>query len=277
MSRPPPLGFFSYATMNDVHTDGRLSELREVLEAEVRDHGVSDFQLFQDKSAIRGGDDWKQEIREKLHASTVLIPLVTPTFFERPWCKWEVETFLERREMSIERLIAYPLYLIHDEDWEDDEWRDEFRASLHRFQARDLRSHRHAGFRTGPGRARVAELGQELAQKLKSIARREIVVGRGLELLRERRWAEAAKELRRGKLEEEAKLCERLATELITGRSNQAAVLLKEAPRGWMDEGWRMVGELLETQTVPSHTCKLAVVVLNHKVPTLGELGAPVP
>ncbi len=82
MSRP--LGFFSYATVNDVHANGRLSELREVLEAEVRDHGVSDFHLFQDKSDIRGGDDWKQLIQEKLYASTVLIPLVTPTFLSAP-------------------------------------------------------------------------------------------------------------------------------------------------------------------------------------------------
>ncbi len=147
--------------------------------------------------------------------------------------------------MAVERLIAYPLYLIHDDDWEDDEWRDDFRASLHRFQARDLRSHRHVGFQTGSGRARVAELGKELAQKLKAIARREIVVSRGLELLRQRRWEDTARELRRGKLEEEARLCERLAAELNAGRPQQAAALLSEAPPGWMDEGWRWVGELL--------------------------------
>jgi len=38
-----------------------------------------------------------------------------------------------------------------------------------------------------------------------------------------------------------------------------------------------MVAALLDTQAEPSHTCKLSVVVLNHKVPILGELGAPVP
>lgn len=244
------LGFLSYANVNDANANGRLSELRDVLEAEVRDHGVPGFHVFQDKTDIRGGDEWRAMIAEKLDAAVVLFPVLTPTFFERRWCRWEVERFLARPELAAERILTFPFYFVDDLQWNDEDWRgeDPLRERLHVFQTRDLRDLRHASFRGGHGRQRIAEIGKEIAQRLLLAGRRAALAERAVAHLGAGRVADAAKELRKGRLLDEAEVCERVGGLVEGGDHAGAQVIVERAPRGWFSEGWDVLSAWIDEE-----------------------------
>jgi parallel beta-helix repeat protein len=104
--------FFSYVRMNDDHDNGRLSELRQRLSAEVQIQTGTPFPIFQDRNDILWGQNWQRRIDATLETVTLLVPVLTPSFFQSPACRDETERFLRReRELGRDDLIL-PIYYV---------------------------------------------------------------------------------------------------------------------------------------------------------------------
>lgn len=73
-----PAAFMSYARHDDVAEGGQLSEFRSRLGAEVRMQAGVEFPIFQDRTDIAWGQNWRTRIEETLDGGTLLIPILTP-------------------------------------------------------------------------------------------------------------------------------------------------------------------------------------------------------
>ena len=87
-------GFFSYAR-HDAETDPKLIEaLTARLEKRVSGKLTNArFTIWRDVNAIRTGQRWDERIGEAVRASHVFIVLMTPKWFESPYCRQEYQAF----------------------------------------------------------------------------------------------------------------------------------------------------------------------------------------
>jgi hypothetical protein len=108
-----PAAFMSYATFNDAHDSGMLTQLRERLSAEVQAQTGEPFKIFQDRTDIRWGEDWQQRINESLDSVTFLIPIITPSFFKSQHCRAELERFMQREQQLGRSDLILPIYYIN--------------------------------------------------------------------------------------------------------------------------------------------------------------------
>ena len=118
-----PAAFMSYVRFNDQHDDGQLTQCRERLAAEVRAQTGKDFLIFQDRNDIAWGQNWQTRINETLDAVTLLIPIITPSFFRSPPCREELERFLDRERTLGRGDLILPVYYISTLDLDDPERR----------------------------------------------------------------------------------------------------------------------------------------------------------
>lgn len=95
LSFPAPGAFFSYARFDDSRDNGRVSDLRKRLEAEVRAQTGQSFDIWQDRNSIQWGEQWKERIDHAIDTLTFLIVVVTPSWFNSAACRAEFERFLE--------------------------------------------------------------------------------------------------------------------------------------------------------------------------------------
>lgn len=111
--------FLSYVPFNDMHEYGQLTAFRERLSAEVRVQTGEEFVIFQDRNDITWGQNWKARIEEAMNAATLLIPVITPSFFHSVECQAEVERFVTReRQLGREDLIL-PVYYVNTRELDD--------------------------------------------------------------------------------------------------------------------------------------------------------------
>src|SRR6478736_2658308 len=112
---PDLVGFFSYSREDDEDSGGKLSKLRERIQAELRGQlgrTKADFRLWQDKTAIAHGKLWEDEIRSAIAESVFFIPIITPTAVRSRHCKFEFDSFLAReKELGRSDLIFPILYI----------------------------------------------------------------------------------------------------------------------------------------------------------------------
>lgn len=153
-----PKGFWSYARGDDDHLDGMLSNLRKAIAGEVSMLMGEDVGIFQDIHDLRTGDRWAEKLRAELSAASFLIPVLTPRFFKRDWCREEVLTYLRlSQELGLEPRI-FPIRFVK---WDDDE-SCEVRLALKPFQYKDLSNWR---FESDPTQKRRVQY--EFAQDVK--------------------------------------------------------------------------------------------------------------
>jgi hypothetical protein len=117
-----PIGFFSYASSDDENSRGRLSQLRQRLVGELQQQvGRSQkVQIFQDVASIPLGASWERQIREGLAASSFLIPILTPAFFQSEWCCREVLQFREREAVLGRDDLIFPIHYIDTDHLDPD-------------------------------------------------------------------------------------------------------------------------------------------------------------
>jgi hypothetical protein len=116
--------FMSYVRFNDQHDDGQLTQFRERLSAEVRAQTGEEFLIFQDRNDIAWGQAWQQRINEALDAATLLLVIITPSFFRSAPCRAELERFLAReRELGRQDLVL-PVYYVSTPQLDDPLQRD---------------------------------------------------------------------------------------------------------------------------------------------------------
>jgi formylglycine-generating enzyme required for sulfatase activity len=101
-------GFLSYAHLDDEF--GEITEFKRALENMVSRLRGTPFMLFQDLDSLRTGDLWEKKIEAGLEEASVLVTILTPTFFNRPWCRHEVERFLELKAAQGRPAIVIPIY-----------------------------------------------------------------------------------------------------------------------------------------------------------------------
>lgn len=131
-------GFWSYARGDDDHLNKQLSDLQRRVSGEISMQLGQDVDMFQDIYDLRTGDDWAATLRGNLTQATFLIPVLTPRYFERPWCREEILTFLRLAEEAGVTPMIFPIYFINDRKGERGET-CEVREAIGRFQYFDFR------------------------------------------------------------------------------------------------------------------------------------------
>ena len=79
-----PMAFISYARIDDDLTNNTVTNIAKHLSNEVTLQSGREFKVFQDKTGINWGDNWKNKIEDSLDKSTFLIPIISPSFFSKP-------------------------------------------------------------------------------------------------------------------------------------------------------------------------------------------------
>jgi F-box protein 11 len=107
-----PTAFLSYARFNDQHDMEALSTLRAKLEGEIRTVTGESFKIFQDRRDIQIGQNWLERINQALDSVTLLIAILTPSFFRSADCRAEMQHFLEREEKLQRNDLIIPIYYV---------------------------------------------------------------------------------------------------------------------------------------------------------------------
>jgi F-box protein 11 len=164
MENPKPAAFLSYVHADDEHDDGRISEFRKQLSAEIRMQIGEDFSIFQDRDDIAWGQNWQARIDETLDTVTLLIPIMTPGFFASAPCRKELSHFLER-ELQLGRSdLILPVYYVSAPRLDDEIIRksDPLATMLFARQYADWRELRFEPFTAPVIRKALAELAKRM-------------------------------------------------------------------------------------------------------------------
>jgi len=144
---PDLVGFFSYSREDDEGSGGKLSNLRERIQEELRGQlgrTKKDFKLWQDKRAIAHGELWDDGIRTAIAESVFFIPIVTPTAVRSYHCKFEFDSFLAREKALGRSNLVFPILYISVPALTEDRWRqDPLLSIIGSRQYEDWRTLRH--------------------------------------------------------------------------------------------------------------------------------------
>ncbi len=102
--------FMSYSHSDNEYEGGRLSVFRAELSRAVQFHTGQKFPIFQDRDGVPWGTNWRQRIKEALDGATLLLPIITPSFFASDECQNEVTLFLSRERRLGQRTLILPIY-----------------------------------------------------------------------------------------------------------------------------------------------------------------------
>jgi hypothetical protein len=125
---PNLVGFFSYSREDDEDSGGKLSKLRERIQAELRGQlgrTKTDFKLWQDKAAIAHGELWEDRINSAIAESAFFIPIITPTAVRSYHCKFEFDAFLAREKELGRSNLVFPILYIPVPALSDGRWRQD--------------------------------------------------------------------------------------------------------------------------------------------------------
>ncbi|MCE1236375.1 MAG: right-handed parallel beta-helix repeat-containing protein [Hyphomicrobiales bacterium] len=137
-----PKGFFSYAHDDDEHLGHALTDLRARIAGEVSMVLGEDIDMFQDIKDLGTGDRWAEKLRAELSEATFLIPVLTPRYYKREWCREETLKFLKLAEEQGFEPLVFPVLFLPDH-FPDSAC--EVRAALRPFQYKDFIPWRHGG------------------------------------------------------------------------------------------------------------------------------------
>jgi hypothetical protein len=158
--RGQPAAFMSYVRFNDQHDDGQLTQFRERLSAEVRAQTGYEFPIFQDRSDIAWGQAWQERIDQALDGATLLVIIITPSFFRSAACRAELERFLAREHELGRHDLILPVYYVTTPELDDPAVRgaDELARVVASRQLADWRELRFELFTSPVVRRAVAQL-----------------------------------------------------------------------------------------------------------------------
>jgi F-box protein 11 len=141
-----------------------LTQFREDLSAEVQRQIGEEFLIFQDRKDILWGQNGEAQIKESLDEVTLLIPIITPSFFKSPACRRELQRFLEREKKLGRKDLILPVYYIDCPllNNKEKQARDELAQAIFAHQYVDWRELRHEPFTS-------LEVGKTLAQRAAQI------------------------------------------------------------------------------------------------------------
>jgi hypothetical protein len=109
-SETTPKVFMSYTRADDEFLGGALTKLREKLEPAIRFHSGRSIEVFQDVEGIHLGENIQQRIGESLDTTMVLLPIITPSYFNSKWCRQEFIYFCGRECILGRNDLIIPIY-----------------------------------------------------------------------------------------------------------------------------------------------------------------------
>jgi CheY-like chemotaxis protein len=169
---PEATAFLSYTRTDDEFYGGYITSFRKTFENAVHVvTGEKTFRVFQDIDGIVVGENWRKKLSEAIEASSFLVPMLTPLFFNSTFCRDEVEQFLEHeRSLDREDLIL-PVYFFTSPRLEKQEERDAdpIAAELSRRQPFDWRERADIPLDQPLARQAIIALARQVAQRLKSL------------------------------------------------------------------------------------------------------------
>ena len=124
--------FISYA-----HADDRQGWVTALVAAITQEHArftARPLVLFFDRSDIRSMDDWEFRILKGLRSARVLLAVLSPAYFQSPYCRKEWEIYLEHElALALPGDGIAPLYVVSVPGFEEertaalDRWLDNLR------------------------------------------------------------------------------------------------------------------------------------------------------
>lgn len=104
--------FLSYARSDD--EDGAVTRLSEAMSRVFAQQTGVQLRIFLDTQHIHSAQIWKTRINAALKASTILVSVASPAYFDSEWCRYEWDHFVAReREPQGDRGFhaIFPVYL----------------------------------------------------------------------------------------------------------------------------------------------------------------------
>jgi hypothetical protein len=96
----------------------RLQELRDDLCAEYRILTGNELSLYMDCVGLAWGSQWDKELSASVDESSFFVPILTPTFFARQYCRKELTQFLGKIERQDAEYLLLPILYSYDPRWE---------------------------------------------------------------------------------------------------------------------------------------------------------------
>ena len=103
--------FISYARQDN--QQGRVTELKQQLEADYRAFTGTELRCFFDLEDIKDMDDWRHRLLEGLRQSQLLLLVLSPRYLDSEYCEWEIVEYLkyEHSRAAQGRGVA-PIYFV---------------------------------------------------------------------------------------------------------------------------------------------------------------------
>lgn len=162
--------FLSYSHADDEFLDGSITWLRRELEKASRAVTGREFVIFQDSDGIAFGKNWQNQLDTALESATVLLPILTPSFFTSDACCSEVLKFLAYEESLGREDLILPVYMI-DASHFDSPSSDANGQIIQVLSERQYRDWRRIAFDLRGSKdikLRVANLAREIAQAVET-------------------------------------------------------------------------------------------------------------
>lgn len=168
MDAMEPAAFLSYVRADDDDVKGAIRGICERLGAELRAQTGRYYHIFVDRTDIGWGENWRSRINESLDMATLLIPILTPSYFISTACREELTRFLERERQLDRRDLILSIYYIVAPQMEDEELRaaDPLAQELATRQYVDWRSLRFASLDSVVVRKTIEDLARRMQKAL---------------------------------------------------------------------------------------------------------------
>jgi hypothetical protein len=164
-------GFLSYARLDDEREGGRITRLRDAIQAEFATLTGETIDIFIDREGIQWGDPFRRRLAEALQSTTFFIPVLTPTYFLREECRNEMQRFVSSaRELGLEELLLSIRYVPVPDLSEDST--DELKAIAAAMQYEDLTELRFENENSAAYRKRVNDLALRLVDLTHALEQR---------------------------------------------------------------------------------------------------------
>lgn len=139
---PVQWAFLSYTHQDDQFFGGYISTFRQKLEDAVHVvTGQLTFRLFQDVEGLVLGENWQKKLSDVIGKSSLLVPMMTPLFFNSSYCRDEVDLFLKHEKEVGRGDMIIPIYFLSSAklEKEDEKNRDPIAKTLAERQRADWR------------------------------------------------------------------------------------------------------------------------------------------
>lgn len=155
--------FFSYSVVSDESDEGALRDLHLQLEREVRQQlGEREFKIFLDKRDVKFGERFQGKLEDTLAGVLVLVPVLTPLFFNSLWCRREVELFMKREQQLGRNDLILPIYYVSCPQLAKTPAGDHVATTMSERQWLDWRDFRYGGADTPEARRKLAAFAERI-------------------------------------------------------------------------------------------------------------------